>query len=261
MTSSGVLRERFAYVRLGEGGPPIVVLPGLSLHNATPGVLQAKGYAATFRPLAKDHTLYFVQRPRGLPAGTTTRDIAADYADLIAGEIGPADVIGMSTGGLIAQYLALDRPDVARSLSLVVAGVRLAPEGRAICHRWQGMAAQRRWRRLYGDIAAVAVDGRAAQWIARTLMPAFGSRPSPEQAADFAVTVEAVLGHHADLSGLAVPALVIGGAKDPFFSASILRETAADASIYPGAGHGLPKRHGKRVLDEIAAFLRRRVSA
>jgi hypothetical protein len=33
---TGVLRDRFPYVRVGGGGQPLVVLPGLTLDSRTP---------------------------------------------------------------------------------------------------------------------------------------------------------------------------------------------------------------------------------
>jgi pimeloyl-ACP methyl ester carboxylesterase len=57
-----------------------------------------------------------------------------------------------------------------------------------------------------------------------------------------------------------VPAIVIGGADDPFFPEPVLKETAAaipkaELRIYPNTGHGLPKRHGKRLQEDVLKFL------
>ena len=60
----GVLREQFPYVRIGAGRQPLVVLPGLTLDNKTPGGLVARSYGQGFRRLADEYTLYIVQRPR-----------------------------------------------------------------------------------------------------------------------------------------------------------------------------------------------------
>jgi pimeloyl-ACP methyl ester carboxylesterase len=254
--TAGMWRERFPYVRVGDGGTPIVLLPGLSLRNGVPGAITAKGYASAFGILAANHTLYFIQRPRGLPAGATTRDIAGEYADLIAAELGQVDLIGMSTGGLIAQHLA-DRPDLVRSLTMVLAGPRLSASGVDICRHFQELAAAGRWRALHGDLAAKVVDGRTAQWAARLLLTAFGTKPSSTEAADFAITVDAVLAHDgtAALAGAAMPLLMILGETDPFF------DPAPGAVVYAGAGHGLAKSHPRRLQNDIAAFLGRRISA
>jgi pimeloyl-ACP methyl ester carboxylesterase len=112
-------------------------------------------------------------------------------------------------------------------------------------------------------MAAAAVDGAAAQRMARAVGSLFGRKePTPTDAADFAATVTADLAHdtRSEIPRLAMPAIVIGGADDPFFPEPELRETAAaipqaELRIYPNTGHGLPKRHGKRLQDDVLKFL------
>jgi pimeloyl-ACP methyl ester carboxylesterase len=86
--------------------------------------------------------------------------MAALHAGLVAHEIGPVDLVGMSTGCMIARYVAADRPDLIRRLVLVVAGSRLVAPGRAICQHRQSLAAAARWRRLHGELGTAAVDGK-----------------------------------------------------------------------------------------------------
>jgi aminoacrylate hydrolase len=51
--------------------------------------------------------------------GYTTQQLAADMASLIEHlALGPVHVVGSSTGGAIAQYIALNHPDIVRSLTM-----------------------------------------------------------------------------------------------------------------------------------------------
>jgi pimeloyl-ACP methyl ester carboxylesterase len=51
--------------------------------------------------------------------GYATDQMAADMAALVGHlDLGPAHVVGESTGGAIAQYMALNHPDTVRSLVL-----------------------------------------------------------------------------------------------------------------------------------------------
>jgi pimeloyl-ACP methyl ester carboxylesterase len=263
VTEVGVLRDRLPYLRIGRSGPPLVVLPGLALSEPVPHRLLRTAYARGFRRLADEHTLYIVQRPHGLPRGTSTADLAAEYADVLRPELGRFALMGFSTGGLIAQHLALAEPAVER-LALVVAGARIDEAGRERCARWLTLAAEGRWRALYGDLAASAVDGRVAQRLARTVVGLSGRRPTDEERADFVTTVRAVLAHdtRGALGGLRVPALVVGGALDPFFPEAALRATAdaipdARLIVFPGNGHGVPKHRAAAMQEVVAAFLAR----
>jgi pimeloyl-ACP methyl ester carboxylesterase len=259
---TGAFAGRFPFVRIEGGSAPLVVLPGLTLKNEAPRGLAVTAYARGFRRLARDRTLYIVQRPQGLDAGTTTADLAAEYAAVLQAELGRFDLMGLSTGGVIAQQLALAQPDAVRRLALVVSGARLAPSGQEICRRWLQLARDRRWRELNGDMAAEVVDGPVLRWLARTILALTGSAPSDTEAADFLVTTSAVLAHDtsATLSGLRMPALVVGGAVDPFFPAEALEATAAaipdaELRIFPGSGHGVPKQRSGPMQEAVATFL------
>jgi pimeloyl-ACP methyl ester carboxylesterase len=152
---TGVLHDQFPYVRVGSGRQPLVVLPGLNLDNRTANGLVARSYGQGFRRLTAEHTLYIVQRPRGVSALADMRQIAAEYAELLSQELGQVRLMGLSTGRVIAQHIALDHPELVQRLVLVVSGARLSARGRDICRRWLELAHYEQWRRLRGEMAAV----------------------------------------------------------------------------------------------------------
>lgn len=261
-TAVGTLAGRFPFVRIGSGPAPLAVLPGLALTTDVRKGLAVAAYARGFRTLAQGRTLLVVERPRGLPSGAGTADIADEYAAVLDAELGRYDLVGLSTGGMIAQHLALARPAAVRRLALVVAGARLAPSGREILRRWLDLAAQERWSRLHGDMAAVAVDGPVLSGIARAVLRLTGRTPTSTEAADFATTARADLDHDttAELAGLRMPALVLGGSVDPFFPTESLTATAAaipgaELRVFEGSGHGVPKQRAGEMQRAVAAFL------
>src|SRR3954469_8382585 len=222
--TTGSFAGRFSFVRIDGGPAPLVVLPGLTLANGAPHGLAVTAYARGFRRLSRDHTLYIVQRPQGLDDGATTADLAAEYAAVLEPELDRFDLMGLSTGGTIAQHLALAHPDAVRRLALVVSGARLAPSGQRICRRWLELARARRWRELNGDMGAEVVDGPVLRRLARTIMSLTGRAPTATEAADFVTLTSAVLAHDttAALTTLRMPVLVLGGSVDPFFPADAL---------------------------------------
>jgi pimeloyl-ACP methyl ester carboxylesterase len=266
-TETGTFLGEFPYVRAGDGPENLMILPGITLQNEPPSRLDAWTYRVGFGRFARGHTVYVVKRKRGMPPGYTTRDMAADYGRVLEQELGPSHIMGFSTGGAIAQYVALDRPELANSLILVVTAARMSEAGRETCERWQKLARELRWRELRADMASATVTGATNKRLAGTFMKLFGALVlgTPSDPSDFLTTLEADLGH--DTSGqlpeLSAPTLIIGGGADPFFPEPLLRETAgkirdAELRVYEGVGHGVPKERKRRYEDDALAFLKAR---
>ncbi len=264
MNAVGMLGSRFPYVRFGDGPTSLVVLPGLAFDNGAPTRTDARLYALSMRALAVRRTVTVLRRPRGIATAAagelSTADIADLYASVLADEPGPLDVLGLSTGGLIAQHLALRHRGLVRRLVLAVSGAQIAEAGRQICQAWLDQVERQDWRALRGTLTASAVDGPRTQRLAR-MLGSSGRRPNPLDVADFAATVRADLRHDttAALPEMAAPTLVLGGRDDPFFPEPVLRATAAaipDARVEVHAGgHGIPKHHSRWLQTRVVAFL------
>ena len=112
------------YIRFGTGEKTLVMLPGLG-----DGLRCVKGTALPmaflYREFAKEYTVYAFSRKNVLSEGYTTQDMARDQKmamDAIG--IDKADVFGVSMGGMIAQWLAIDYPEKVGKLVLVVTSAR-----------------------------------------------------------------------------------------------------------------------------------------
>jgi pimeloyl-ACP methyl ester carboxylesterase len=263
-TETGTFLGEFPYVRIGSGPENLVILPGTTLENEPPNRFAALTYRLGFGRFARGYTVYVINRRRGMPPGYTTRDMAADYAAVLEQELGPSHVMGFSTGGEIAQYVAIDRPATVSTLILVVSACRLSESGREICERWQALTHEGRWQDLRTDMASVAVSGETNKRLARLFMGVFGRfvLKAPSDPQDFLTTLRADLGHDTTerLDEISAPTLVVGGTEDPFYSQDTTRETAekipdATLRLYDGVGHGVPKERKRRYEEDTLAFL------
>jgi pimeloyl-ACP methyl ester carboxylesterase len=264
----GYLAGGHPYYQVGRGDRPLVVLPGLSDAFA-PGdpslataVLLDRG---SYRAYRETFTVYVVGRPRGLAEGTTTRDMAAAYADLLGAFDGPIPLVGVSMGGLVAQHLAADRPELVDRLVLSVSACRLGERGRRILGRWRDWAADGEWARIQRDAVAVTSGDRRRGLLAPAVGAIGRALPlDPGYPEDVVVSAQACLDHDATdrLGAIEAPTLVLGGDEDAFFPADLLERTARDVpdgrlKLFAGVGHDAVAARRREFDESVRAFLGR----
>lgn len=242
---SGHLVGELPFIRFGGGSRRLVIFPPIndSLRDVTNGARLLRWY---YRSFADEYTVYLVSRKRRLPSGYTTRDMAADYARAFEQSIGPAHVVGLSLGALVAQHFAADHPEHVESLVVGVAAYSLGAEGREVVRRWTGLARQGRWRDLHAEMVVDMYTGlrRPLYEILARLVGGAGVR-SPAAREDFVVSAEASLNHDATdrLGAIEACTLVVGGAQDRLFPGPLQSDTAerlpnAALRLIEGVGHG-----------------------
>lgn len=104
------------YVKFGEGEKYFVIIPGLSLTKVTDS---AAGVAGAYNNFAEDYTVYLFDRKNNIEDGYSISDMADDTATAmkILG-IKDAHVFGASQGGMIAQCLAAEYPELVSKVVL-----------------------------------------------------------------------------------------------------------------------------------------------
>ena len=104
------------YFTFGNGKTPFVMLPGISIKPIT---TFAPAVANAYKDLAGDFTFYVFNTRADLPDNYSLYDAARDTAAVLD-ELGisRACVFGVSMGGMIAQVLAVNRPDLVGKLVL-----------------------------------------------------------------------------------------------------------------------------------------------
>ncbi len=242
-------------------GPPLIVLTGLSPENRPPSGAERTGQLRSVRMLTDRFTVHLVNRRPGLEPGTTMHDLANDVAAAIRELEWPLPVVGVSTGGSIALQLAMDHPGIVSRLVLWSAACRLGPDGRrrqlALAAHTRAGRPRRAWAAL-GPAMAGTPPTRAAMSVLLWLM---GSSMDPDDPADLLATIEAEDAFDAtdELHRITVPTLVVGGARDGFYSRSLFERTAhgilgARLLLYPRTSH-MGTQSSRSAQRAIAAFL------
>jgi len=257
--AAGYFRSGLPYNRLGRGPRPLVIVQGLLFENKPQPALATSMY----RFLGEEYTVFSVLRRPGLPSGYTLRDMAGDYAAMIREEFGgPVDVIGISTGGSIVQPLAADHPDVVRRLVIHSSAHRLSDPARAAQLEVGRLAGQRRWRQAWAVLLRFMLGPSLPGRMQAGLASAILSLSRPGDPSDLVITIEAEdqFNFKDRLAEIAAPTLLVAGERDPFYTPTLFRDTAAGIPnatliLYPGMGH--PAR-GKQFQRDLLAFLRER---
>jgi len=187
------------------------------------------------------------------------RDMSEDYATMVKEEFGePVDVMGISTGGPIAQHFAVDHSDLVHHLVLATTGYRLTERGAELQGHLGDLARQGKWRAGAASIGSAMSRG-AKRLLFKSLLWLFGKRAfgSPPTPSDGLVELEAEDKHDFKerLAEIKVPTLVIGGEEDFFYP---IRETAvgipnAKLILYEGVGHGAMMK--RQFSEDVLAFL------
>ena len=233
------------YIRFGRGNRTLIILPGLGDGLKTVGGT-AVPMAVMYRMFAKDFTVYMFSRREDLPVAHTTRDMACDLKDAMdALGIEKADILGVSMGGMIAQWLAIDFPERVGKLILTVTAAR--PNGvlEESIKEWMeqaragehGALMDSNLKRIYSEKYY-----RQNKW----MIPLLGVLTRPKSYQRFLTLAEACLNHDAytELGKIKAPTFVIGGGKDQAIGPDAAGELAekitnATLKIYPQWGHGL----------------------
>ena len=249
------------YLAVGAG-PPLVVLAGLVPRAGVARGPMRSDHERTARLFAHEREVFYVNRRPGMPAGITMSEVAAEHAEALRTLFdGPVDVVGMSTGGSIAQQLAAEHPDVVKRLVLISTGWTLGPLATRVQRRFAARVRAGAMRQAVAVFAAdlaptepLEIPAALAGWL-------LGPRIfTPEDLRDTATMAEAE--DQFDLSRLPrieAPTLLVGGGRDRYYGSELFEQTAAlipecQLEVRPGLGHITVMWH-PRALARIRLFL------
>ncbi|MCM1431759.1 MAG: alpha/beta hydrolase [Muribaculaceae bacterium] len=246
------------YISFGKGNKTLIMLPGLG-----DGLSTVKGMAFVFsimyRVYAKKFTVYVFSRKNHLKEGYSTREMAKDQAEaMMRLGITKADILGISQGGMIAQYLAIDYPDLADKLVLAVTNAKPDQTTKEVIDGWVKMAEQGNYKKLMIDTAEKSYSERYLKRY-RLFYPFLGIAGKPKSFQRFLIQAASCAKHNAcdELNKITCPAFVIGGDCDKIVgsaSAPAIADRIGGSKlyIYNGLGHAAyeeAKDFHARVID------------
>ena len=196
------------------------------------------------------------------------RDIIAFIRALGAKQ---ADLFGFSIGGMVAQQIALDAPQLVRRLILVGTGpsggegmAAFSPQVQEIFTRLKSKPAERALELFFSPTAASQAAGKA--WIGRILARQIDREPdaSPQVAAAQLTALAKggqVTGErYSDLKKITQRTLVVNGHNDimvPTVNSFILQQKLPNVRLmlFPDSGHGSHFQFPEEFAEAAARFL------
>ena len=250
------------YVSFGTGEKKLVALPGLS-----DGLATVKGKAlvlsSPYKKFFKDYTVYMFSRKNKMPEDYSIRNMADDQIQAMkALEIDQANILGVSQGGMIAQYMAIDHPDMVKKLILAVTAPNANDVVRDVVTGWIDMA-------VHGDHTALMADTAEKMYSEKYLQknrkyfPLLAKFTKPQTYDRFLKNADAILRFdcRGELPKVSCPTLIIAGSDDHTVGNESAYELnsaimGSELYIYEGLGHGAFE-EAKDFYDRVLAFCER----
>jgi aminoacrylate hydrolase len=243
--------------------PPVLLIAGLGGTGSSWGA-QVQRFARDHFVMLPDHR--GTGRSTHTMAGCTIAQHASDMAALIAHlDLGPAHLVGSSTGGAIAQAMALDHGARVRSVIMASSFARFDEFLRREFEHRRKLAAEADPHTIFSAYALFLFSPRymsrhpehVAHWIER----AASQKPEREIAL---ARIDMIAAHDAlaRLGSIRQPTLVICGDHDfctpPHLSEEIARAIpGAELVLVPDAGHFVQDEQEERFFETVRAFIAR----
>lgn len=245
--------------------PPVLLLSGLAGVGAS-WSNQISRFSAHYHVIVPDQR--GTGRSSRTDSGHTTEQLAADMADLVEHlGVGPTHVVGASTGGAIAQHMALDHAHTVATLTLVASFARFDAYLRREFAARRKMAAE--WDReslfsaysvfLFSPSFARDNPEKVSAWIERAAAVPMhpGDTDISLQRIDMIAAHDTLL----RLRHIGQPTLVICGEGDfctPLPLSREIAEAIPDSElVVPACGHFVEHELEDQFFALVAGFIRR----
>ena len=240
------------YITFGKGTKPLIMIQGLNTRGIKGA---ADSLAYMYRIFAKEYKVYLFDRRENVTEGLTVRDLATDIAMAMdALNITNADVFGVSQGGMIAQYLAIDRPDLVQKLVLAVTLSKNNDTVENVVNSWIEMTERGDMKRLVEDMAfKLYSDAYMKKY--KPLLPLLTLLQKPKDVKRFIILAKACLScnTYEELDKIQCPVLVIGGGKDLV----VTGEASIELAEKLGCGLYMYEQLGHTAYEEAVDFNRK----
>ena len=242
-------------ITFGSGRKTLIMIQGLSTRSIKGSALPL---AMMYRIFSKQYKVYLFDRRENIKENITIRDLSLDIAKAMDSlGIKQADIFGVSQGGMIAQVLAIQRPDLVNKLVLAVTASRNNDTLVHAVNKWIDLIRAQKYDELTEDMAEKLYSAKYLRKY-RPLLPLLAKWQTPKDPERFIALAKSCLTCYAynELEKIKCPVLVIGGGLDKVVGAAASQEIAAKLGcriiMYDDLGHAVyeeAKDFNRKVYD------------
>ena len=250
------------YAQFGNGAKPLVVIPGLAIKSV---MKSAASLQVQYKMFAEGYTLYFFDRRKNVEPGYSLEEMARDQV-LAMQALGLNDVAlyGVSQGGMVAQHIAANHPELVNKLVLGCSTSKPEPQQLEVIGNWARLARAHNREALVDAFIRDCFSVKFVERYRRALLMMYRD-VTPEDMDRFAIFAREC--DNVDtgdmLASIRCPVLVLAASDDrvvlPVASEKIINKLKAagvpcEYEIFEGYGHAAFDEL-KEYKDRILQFL------
>ena len=223
------------YFSFGSGKKTFVIIPGLSVQSI---LLFKDIIKSSYEIFSEDFTVYVLDRKENIPADYSIHEMAEDTAQVMKNlNLHDAHIFGASQGGMIAMEIAINHPELVRSMVL---GSTAATPETSVVDKWIKLAESGSTLSLYQsfgeDLYNQKLEESAVLEAAKTV--------TKEELHRFVILAKAIRGFNilTELNKIKCPVLVIGSKEDKVLGSEASIQISknipnCELFMYDGYGH------------------------
>lgn len=232
------------YCKFGRGKRNLVMLPGLSVQSV---LGSAAAVEDGYQLFTKDYTIYLFDRRKEIPSDYSIHDMAKDTVTVIKA-LGLKDlyIFGASQGGMIAQVIAIEHPELVAKLVLGSTSSHIQESQQAVIDTWIDLAEKKDAKALYRSFAKEIYPPEVyAQY--ESYFDDVSKTVTEEELARFVILARSIKSFNvtAELEKISCPVLALGVYEDAVLDSDATMEIAENLDyrpdfmlyMYTGYGH------------------------
>ncbi len=231
------------FFRFGNGSRSLIILPGLSIQSV---MKFAPAIVKEYELMKADFTVWVFDRRIELPSEYTVYDMAKDTVKAInALGLDNIYLFGASQGGMIAQIIAADYPELVYKMVLASTCANMNSQRYSVLSEWVDIAKRKDRVGLYLEFGKKIYPEKLFEQYRETLILA-GNDTTDEELERFVVLTEGSKDFDVTdkLCNICCPVLVTGSYDDGVFGEGYAPEitnkliSSADVKMYMYDGYG-----------------------